>query len=60
MYVQVVFAETDPARGPVPSGQGVATHGAPLGNGDIQACLKDSRPSWRSVLSSGEVTQAYE
>lgn len=58
--LQVVFAKTEPKKGPIPSGRGVATHGAPLGDGDIQALLKDSCPSWRSVLSSGEVTQAYE
>ena len=51
-----------PAETPLmalPSGTGVATHGAPLLGSDIQGFLEDSQPSWRSVLKTGEVIQAY-
>lgn len=44
----------------IPSGRGVATHGACLPDGNIEAKIKDSTPTWRSVLSTGEVTQAYK
>ncbi len=44
----------------MPSGRGVATHGAPLLAGDIEGHIQDSQPTWRSVLSSGEVVQAYQ
>ena len=42
----------------IPSGRGVATHGAPLGHGNIEGQIDDS-PAWRSVLTSGEVIQAF-
>ncbi len=44
----------------MPSGRGVATHGAPLQSGDIEAHIQDSQVTWRSVLSSGEVIQAFQ
>lgn len=46
-----------PAR---PSGRGVATHGAPILDGNVEAQIKDTSPSWRSILSSGEIAEAYE
>lgn len=57
---QVIFGDSSRHTGPVPSGRGVATHGAPLGDGDIEGVLQDGQGSWRSVLSTGEVTQAYQ
>ena len=60
ILVQVILADSSRHSGPLPSGRGVATHGAPVGDGDIEGLLKDSQPSWRSVLSFGEVVQAYE
>jgi hypothetical protein len=44
----------------IPSGRGVATHGAPLQSGNIEAHIQDSQVTWRSVLSSGEVIQAFQ
>ena len=58
--LQVIMAWTQPDPQALPSGRGVATHGAPLPDGNIEAKIKDSTPTWRSVLSTGEVAQAYK
>ena len=57
---QVIIALAESDHQPMPSGRGVATHGAPLSGGDIEAKIKDSSPTWRSILSGGEVAQAYK
>ena len=57
---QVIMALVQLDAQAVPSGRGVATHGAPLPDGNIEAKIKDSTPTWRSVLSTGEVAQAYK
>lgn len=54
----MVPAESAPQA--LPSGRGVATHGAPLLDGNMDAKIRDITPTWRSVLSSGEVAQAYQ
>lgn len=54
------MALAEPQPQAIPSGRGVATHGAPLSDGNIEAKIKDSTPTWRSVLSTGEVAQAFE
>ena len=58
--LQVIMALGQPDSVAIPSGRGVATHGACLPDGNIEAKIKDSTPTWRSVLSTGEVTQAYK
>ena len=58
LQVIMVPAESPPPA--LPSGRGVSTHGAPLSDGNMDAKIKDSSPTWRSVLNSGEVAQAYK
>lgn len=57
---QVIMVAAKSAAPAVPSGRGVATHGAPLLPGNIEGNMHDTQPSWRSVLSSGEVIQAFK
>ena len=57
---QVIMVQARTGAQAIPSGRGVATHGAALPDGNIQAQIQDSSPTWRSVLTSGEVAQAFE
>ncbi|DBB00331.1 TPA: Sperm-associated antigen 17 [Trebouxia sp. C0004] len=57
---QVIMVPAKAAGPAIPSGRGVATHGAPLLSGNIEAHIQDSQVIWRSVLSSGEVIQAFQ
>ncbi|DBA96914.1 hypothetical protein WJX82_005465 [Trebouxia sp. C0006] len=57
---QVIMVPAKAAAPAMPSGRGVAIHGAPLQSGDIEAHIQDSQVTWRSVLSSGEVIQAFQ
>ena len=58
--VQVIMVPAGTSAPAVPSGRGVATHGAPLLDGNIAAQILDSQPTWRSVLAGGNVVQAYQ
>lgn len=58
--LQVIMALTQPDAQAIPSGRGVAIHGAPLPDSNIEAKMKDSTATWRSVLSTGELAQAYK
>ncbi|KAL0038853.1 hypothetical protein WJX79_010718 [Trebouxia sp. C0005] len=57
---QVIMVPAKAAVPAMPSGRGVATHGAPLQSGDIEAHIQDSQVMWRSVLSSGQVIQTFQ
>ena len=59
MCAQVVMVPVTKGSTNMPSGRGIATHGAPLGDGNIAGRVDDIEQAWRSVAPSGEVIQAF-